>query len=96
VKCPKCDGTGAVQVNTPNGRQDWSCGDCRATGELPDPITEAEAASAIRAVLMMSKRTGLIEEFGANGGMRVTMSCVLPVDVAEQIVELARANTIRL
>lgn len=96
MKCPACSGTGAVQVTTPNGRQDWSCGECRATGELPDPITEAEAASSIRAVLMMVRRNGLIEEVGSNGDMRITLSAVLPVNVAEEVVELVRSNAVRL
>ena len=97
IGCPKCDGLGTVTVRTPAGDQQWICGDCHGGGMILDPACSEEiAAAAIREVLSKYKVAGLVQEIGSNGDMRITMSVVLPVGVAEEVVEMVRSNTIRV
>ena len=58
--------------------------------------SEEEAAQAIREVLREHNVVGMIQEVGTDGDLRITMSVVLPVHVAEEVVEMVRANTLRV
>lgn len=45
MECPKCDGTGDLYDQGPDGYARWrACGKCRGTGEVPEPVEQPEEA----------------------------------------------------
>lgn len=58
-------------------------------------MKEWEAAEEIRDVLARYGANGLLEECGCSGDMRITVSCVVSVDAAEEIMALIRRSLLR-